>query len=351
MEEEASTGKTKNADERVTSNALVMSEIGLGALAGIIGCGIITLLTITVSIAAIVDGYHEIEEGYVGVYYKFGALQNWVTEPGVHMMQPFVSTYRSILIRPEETTMRDVEAITKDGIEITFQGISVLSRTSKNEVVNMIREFGIDFKKVLIYDRVKEDLRKFCANKTIDQVYNEEFLDIVNSVKSDVEEQIKLLGKDGVKILNLVISKPDIPKDIAQNYKQVKVQWTEQLVAKQRKVTEEIKKETELLKAVADARRQKEVLEIKIQEQILETEGKQKISEINNKIVREKQNNLADIAKYAKDKEAAGNKALYSPEYVKLQVAQSLTNNTKFFFSGQESVLGGLLTKILAARK
>ena len=154
-----------------------------------------------------------------------------------------------------------------------------------------------------------------------------------------------------MEILNLVISKPDIPQDIAQNYKQVKVQWTEQLVAKQQKVTEEIKKETKLLKALADARRQKEVLEIKIQEQIIDTEGKQKISEINNKIVRDKQNNLADIAKYAKDKEAAGNTALYSPEYVKLQVAQSLANNTKFFFSGQDSVLGGLLTKVLASKR
>merc|ERR1711915_1155422 len=83
--------------------------------------------------------------------------------------------------------------------------------------------------------------------------------------------------------------------DIAQNYKQVKVQWTEQLVAKQQKITEEIKKDTELLRAVADARRQKEVLEIKIQEQILETEGKQKISEINNQILKEKKTILQTL--------------------------------------------------------
>jgi regulator of protease activity HflC (stomatin/prohibitin superfamily) len=323
----------------------------LGPASGCIICCIVTLAAVIIGIAAIVDGYHKIEEGYVGVYFKFGALQEGITEPGVHMRQPFVSTSRSILIRPEETKMSNVQAITKDGIEITFQGIGVLSRTTKTKVVKMIKEFGIDFKKVLIYDRVKEDLRIFCANKTIDEVYNEQFLEIVQAVKNNVEDQIKKLGEGGVTILNLVISKPDIPQDIAQNYKQVKVQWTEQLVAKQQKVTEEIKKETELLKALADARRQKEVLEIKIQEQILETEGKQKISDINNKIVRDKQNNLADIAKYAKDKEAAGNTALYSPEYVKLQVAQSLTNNTKFFFSGQDSVLGGLLTKILATKR
>ena len=321
-----------------------------GPAIGCIICIVVTLGVTIISIVAIVDGYHEIEEGYVGVYYKFGALQEGVTEPGVHYMQPFVSTTKSVLIRPEETKMNYVEAITKDGIEISFEGISVLSRTTKEKVIGMIKEYGIRFKEVLIYDRIKEDLRIFCANKTIDQVYNEEFLDIVKAVKEDVAKQIKNLGDGGVEILNLVIPKPDIPKDIAQNYKQVKVQWTEQLVAKQQKVTEEIKKETELLKAVADAKRQKEVLEIEIQKQIIETEGKQKISEINNKIVRDKQNNLADIAKYAKDKEAAGNTALYSPEYVKLQVAQSLTNNTKFFFSGQDSVLGGLLTKILASK-
>ena len=39
----------------------------------------------------------------------------------------------------------------------------------------------------------------------------------------------------------------------------VKVQWTKQLVAVQQQKTEEILKQTELLKALADANRQKEV--------------------------------------------------------------------------------------------
>ena len=57
-------------------------------------------------------------------------------------------------------------------------------------------------------------------------------------------------GEDGIEILNLVIPKPEIPLDIAQNYKQVKVQWTEQLVATQQQKTERIKKETELIKVM-----------------------------------------------------------------------------------------------------
>jgi len=325
------------------------SGLSTKAVAGCITISVVGGILGIVALAGIIDGYHTVQEGYVGVYYKFGALQEAVTDPGVHFRQAFVTTTKSVLIRPEEKNMPSVEVVTKDGIEINFNGIGVLSTTKKEKVIKMIRKYGMGFKDVLIYDRIRENLRIFCAGKTIDEVYNEHFLDIVEAVKVDVETHIKELGEDGVEVLNLVIPKPDIPQDIAQNYKQVKVQWTEQLVAKQQKVTEEIKKETELLRAVADAERQKEVLEISIQKQIIETEGQKNISEINNQIVRDKQNNLADIAKYAKDKEAAGNQALFSPQYVKLQVAQSLVNNTKFFFSGQDSVLGGLLTKILAS--
>merc|ERR1719430_2891280 len=98
------------------------------------------------------------------------------------------------------------------------------------------------------------------------------FLDIVANVKSNVKSSIHRLGENGIEILNLVIPKPEIPTDIAQNYKQVKVQWTEQLVATQQQKTERIKKETELIKAVADAERQKAVWESTIQERIIDKE-------------------------------------------------------------------------------
>ena len=76
------------------------------------------------------------------------------------------------------------------------------------------------------------------------------FLDIVENVKENVRTSIRRLGEDGIEILNLVIPKPEIPPDIAHNYKQVKVQWTEQLVATQQQKTERIKKETELIKVM-----------------------------------------------------------------------------------------------------
>ena len=126
----------------------------------------------------------------------------------------------------------------------------------------------------------------------------------------------------------------------------VKVQWTEQLVATQQQKTEAIKKETEKIRAIADAERNKAVLEIKIQEKIIEKEGDANISLINNEILRVQEENIAKIEKFKLEKRAEANKLLLTKEYIQLNVAQSLSNNTKYFFSGEESILGSLLSKM-----
>merc|ERR1711902_386699 len=105
-------------------------------------------------------------------------------------------------------------------------------------------------------------------------------------VKLNVMDSIDRLGNGGLELMNLVIPKPDIPNDIAANYKAVKVQWTEQLVATQQQKTETIKKETEKLRAIADAERNKN------------------ISDITNEILKKREENLADISKFKIIKEA-----------------------------------------------
>merc|ERR1711935_503751 len=189
-----------------------------------------------------VGSIHTIQEGSVGIYYVQGALEDRYALPGVRFQKPFITEMREITIRPTTRTMQDITTVTKDGIEIVFHGIQVLSSVDLSQLLGLVKKFGSEFRRVLIYDRVSEDLGLFCANHTIDEVYNTMFLDIVADVKINVEQSITRLGSNGISILNLVVPKPEIPKDIAFNYKAVKVQWTEQLVAIQQQKTEQIKK-------------------------------------------------------------------------------------------------------------
>jgi regulator of protease activity HflC (stomatin/prohibitin superfamily) len=253
------------------------------------------------------------------------------------MSAPFVTKVLQVTTRTETDTLEPVRCISKDGIQNTFYKIQVMSRI-----------FGVDFKRMLIYDRIAEELRTFCARREIDQVYNTEFLEIVGEVKSRVMESIIRLGNESITIYNLVIPKPDIPPDIAFNYKQVKVQWTEQLVATQKQKTALIHKETEAMKAIQDAERQKEVLKINIMKNILEKEGQMNSSLLNNEIMRAAEETKANNEFYKSAKEAEANTKLYSKEYVQMNLTKSLTNNTKIYFSGENSLFGKILQQVLA---
>jgi len=285
-------------------------------------CGLSFGVILIVVIVCLVDSYHTIQQGNVGIYFLKGRLDDTYSTPGVHWAMPFVTEIKEITIRPQTDTLPTIKAVTRDGIENSFEKIQVLSNVEIGSLIPLVKKFGLGFREVLIFDRIAEELRIFCANHTIDEVYNSMFLDMVGHIKDNVEDSISRLGEKGiigVKILNLVIPKPDIPPDIAANYKAVKVQWTEQLVATQQQKTEKIKKETESIKAILDAERERDVLEIDIEKQLLEKEGEQKRNAIQNQIIKDREQNLANITAYAKEKAAEANKLLFTDEYVKLE--------------------------------
>ena len=73
--------------------------------------------------------------------------------------------------------------------------LSFLISFRKDKLFTMVKAYGSEFKRTLVYDRIKEDLRIFCANNTIDDVYNVKFLDIVEQVKDNVKTSISRLGE------------------------------------------------------------------------------------------------------------------------------------------------------------
>jgi len=304
------------------------------------------LAALIFTIICLANSYHIIKEGSVGIYYVQGRLQETLAKPGVNWAKPFITEVEEITTRPRTDKLEDVSTVTKDGITNVFHSITVISDVQDNRIIPLIKRYGTNFRKTLVFDRIKEELRLHCANHTIDEIYNTQFLKIVGNVKTRVEESISRLGENGIQILNLVIPKPEIPQDIAANYQKVKVQWTEGQVAIQRQKTEKIKKKIEEDKAVADADRLKKVQEIDIQKNIAKKEGDKKIAILENEIVKLREENKANVEFYVKQKAAEANKQLFTKEYVQLQLAKSLSNNTKLFFSGESSPLGAVFAKI-----
>ena len=61
------------------------------------------------------------------------------------------------------------------------------------------------------------------------------------------------------------------------------------------------------------------VLEIDIQKEILRKEGEKRLSTLENDILKEREQNQADVDKYKKTQDAEANSALYTPDFIKLE--------------------------------
>ena len=131
-------------------------------------------------------------------------------------------------------------------------------------------------------------------------------------------------------------------------YHNLQIQWMEQIYEVQRQTTEAIIKETENLGAISDAEIRKAVSAIETEKAMLQKSGDKSISNLNDVIVRAREENLGQIVKYRKEKEAEANKLLFAnPAYLDLMTSKAMASESKVYFSGKESVLGALLQDIM----
>lgn len=96
---------------------------------------------------------HRIEEGHVGVYFRVscfsiifnslipfnfmnvcqgGALLPQVSNPGFHMMIPFLTTYRSVQVTLQTDEVKNVPCGTSGGVIIYFDRIEVVNILDAN---------------------------------------------------------------------------------------------------------------------------------------------------------------------------------------------------------------------------
>merc|ERR1712080_501301 len=108
-----------------------------------------------------------------------------------------------------------------------------------------------------------------------------------------------------------------------------------------------VKKETEKQKAIANAEREKEVVNITNEMRILEKKGDQEVSQMNNDLLKRAAETEADIKKAAIEKEAEANLNLFTPEYIKLEMAKAISPNTNYYFSGDSAIVGAVMEKIV----
>jgi len=274
---------------------------------------------------------HKVEEGHVAVYYRGGALLSTISQPGFHMMFPFLTTYKTVQTTLQTDEVKNVPCGTSGGVMIYFDRIEVVNILAPSAVYDMVRNYTAEYDKPLIFDKVHHELNQFCSAHNLQDVYIDLFDQIDENLKTALGHDLTLMAP-GLSVLSVRVTKPKIPEAIRKNYELMEGEKTKLLITTQRQKVVEKEAETERKKAIIEAEKEAHVAKIQYERMIMEKESNQRINEIEDSIHLAREKSKSDAEFYRVHKMAEANKLLLTPEYIEMKRIESLSNNQKVYF-------------------
>jgi len=274
---------------------------------------------------------HKLEEGHVGVYYRGGALLNNTSQPGYHMMIPFITTYRSVQVTLQTDEVKNVPCGTSGGVMIYFDRIEVVNILSASSVFDIVKNYTADYDKTLIFNKVHHELNQFCSVHNLQEVYIDLFDQIDENLKTALQRDLNEMAP-GLYIQAVRVTKPKIPETIRKNYELMEAEKTKLLISTQHQKVVEKDAETERKKAVIEAEKEALVAKIQFDQKIMEKESLQRMSQIEDEIHLARQKSHSDADFYQTQKQAEANSLLLTKEYLELKKYEAISKNNKIYY-------------------
>lgn len=293
---------------------------------------ITTLSLLIVGVAVLLSvSMHRIDEGYVGVYYRGGALLPEMSTAGYQNMLPVVTTMHQVQTTIQTDEIRDIPCGTSGGVMIYFDRIEVVNQLQRHAVHDIVKNYTIHYDKTLIFDKVHHELNQFCSGNTLQDVYIDQFDTIDENLQEALQISLNEMAP-GLRVLSVRVTKPRIPESIRLDYERMEAEKTKLLIATQRQKVVEKEAETERKKAIISAEKEAKIAEIQNQQQIDARLAEKQIQQIEDEIVTNRQKATADAEFYAAQKLAEGNALKLTREYLELKKYEYLGSTTKVYF-------------------
>ena len=200
------------------------------------------LLVVVSYFVAMLSGFHEVREGYVGIYKRLGVLQKGLSGPGFHFRIPFLENYIEMKVSIQTDVVRNIPCGTSNGTLVYFDKVEVVNKLRKDYVYETVLNYTEDYEKYWITDKLHHEINQFCSKHSLQDLY----IDIFDKLD---EELIKALNKDlqnwapGIEILSIRVTKPNIPERIKNNFEEMEKLKVDFFIAAEK---EKVKIEEEL---------------------------------------------------------------------------------------------------------
>ncbi|KAK4598754.1 hypothetical protein RGQ29_015988 [Quercus rubra] len=266
---------------------------------------------------------HQVPEGHVGVYWRGGALQKTITDPGFHLKLPFITHYEPVQVTLQTDQVRDIPCGTKGGVMINFEKIEVVNRLHKDFVHDTLLNYGVQYDNTWIYDKIHHEINQFCSSHSLQQVYIDVFDQIGKKMKDALQGDCTRYAP-GIEIMSVRVTKPTIPESIRHNFEQMEEERTKRVVEKEAETSKKM--------AISEAEKSANVSKILMEQKLMEKDSARKQQEIENQIYMAREKSLANAYFYRVLKEAEANKLKLTPQFLELKFVEAIANNTKIFF-------------------
>ncbi|XP_044488196.1 erlin-1-like [Mangifera indica] len=295
---------------------------------------------------------HQVPEGHVGVYWRGGALLDTITGPGFHLKLPLITQYEPVQVTLQTDQVTDIPCGTKGGVMINFEKIEVVNRLRKEYVYETLHDYGVQYDKTWIYDKIHHEINQFCSSHSLQQVYIDVFDQIDEKMKDALQVDCTQYAP-GIEIISVRVTKPTIPDSIRQNFEQMEEERTKVLIAIERQKVAEKEAETDKKMAISEAEKNSNVSKILMEQKLMERESARRQEEIENQMYLARQKSLSDADFYRLMKEAEANELMLTPQYLELKFIEAIADNTKIFFGDKvpsmifdQRLLGSFLQEV-----
>ena len=83
----------------------------------------VVVLVVVAYFVAMLSGFHEVREGYVGIYKRLGVLQSGLTSPGFHFRIPFLENYIEMKVTIQTDVVKNIPCGTSNGTLVYFERV------------------------------------------------------------------------------------------------------------------------------------------------------------------------------------------------------------------------------------
>lgn len=274
---------------------------------------------------------HVIDEGYVGVYYRGGALLKETSDPGYHLMLPVITSFRRVQTTLQTDEVKNVPCGTSSGVMIYFDRVEVVNFLDSDHVFNVVKKYTVDYDRALIFNKVHHELNQFCSGHSVQEVYIDLFDKIDENLKTALEKDLFTMSP-GLHVHAVRVTKPKIPDGIKWNYEKMEEEKTKLMIAQQKQKVVEKEAETERKRAVIEAEKVAQVSKIQFEQKITEKESQKRMSQIEDEAQFARQKSQADGEYYRAEKEARANVLVLTPQYLELKRYEAIASRSKVYF-------------------